>query len=305
MQKMDYHNSALHELRGSPMIMPEQGNNEILYRHILENLPVAVYTCNEEGYIQMYNKTAEQLWGRQPIVGKDKWCGSWKIFYLDGTPMPHDQCPMAKVLKGEVTKNTLEIVVVCEDGSQRIILPNPQPILNASGKLCGAMNMLLDITQDKKTKQKIEDSENKLSIAIDAAQLGMWEFNLKTKQVDYSKRYLEIFGYNTPVKLDHSGLLEHIHPDDIKLRDEKLKEGFKTGFINYEMRIIWKDKSIHWIKAQGKVFYDDEGNPDKMLGTIMDITDLKTNEEELERRVFERTEELQQANLKLERSNHE
>jgi len=302
---MDYHNSALHDLQGSPMIMPEPGNNEILYRQILENLPVAVYTCDAEGYILMYNKTAEALWGRRPVIGKEKWCGSWKIFYPDGTPMPHDECPMAKVLNGKLAKNTQEILVECEDGTQRNVLPNPQPILNASGKLCGAMNMLVDITEEKKTKEKIKDSESKLNIAIDAAQLGTWELNLQTKAVYYSKRYLEILGYNTPVTLNHVQLLEHIHPEDLNLRNEKTQEGLKKGFINYEMRVIWNDKSIHWIKVQGKAFYDDEGNPEKMLGTIIDITDRKNTEEELERRVFERTAELHQANLKLERSNHE
>ncbi|MDB5062160.1 MAG: hypothetical protein JWP67_2003, partial [Mucilaginibacter sp.] len=59
------------------------------------HLPIAVYTCDNLGYITSFNKAAEVLWGRKPEIGKDLWCGSWKIFYTNGEPMDLDTCPMA------------------------------------------------------------------------------------------------------------------------------------------------------------------------------------------------------------------
>ena len=56
-------------------------------------LPAAVYTTDERGRITLYNQAAVALWGRDPEVGKDLWCGSWKIYRPDGTPLPLDECP--------------------------------------------------------------------------------------------------------------------------------------------------------------------------------------------------------------------
>src|ERR1700712_2570201 len=61
--------------------------------------PIATYTSDQNGFITFYNKAAIQLWGREPQIGIDQWCGSWKIYYPDGRPMPSDQCPMARTLK--------------------------------------------------------------------------------------------------------------------------------------------------------------------------------------------------------------
>src|SRR5437868_4331212 len=63
------------------------------YFQLVENLPAAIYTCDEDGYIKFYNKAAAILWGREPELGTDLWCGSWKIYHLDGSFMPLDECP--------------------------------------------------------------------------------------------------------------------------------------------------------------------------------------------------------------------
>src|SRR5262245_51890738 len=69
------------------------------YREVLEALPVAVYVTDAAGRITFYNEAAAALWGCHPELGKSEWCGSWKLYWPDGTPLPHDQCPMALTLK--------------------------------------------------------------------------------------------------------------------------------------------------------------------------------------------------------------
>src|SRR5688572_18880866 len=69
------------------------------YEQIVQSLPIAVYTCDKNGYIRIYNEAAVNLWGRKPEVGKDLWCGSWKIYRPDGSPLPLDSCPMAIALQ--------------------------------------------------------------------------------------------------------------------------------------------------------------------------------------------------------------
>src|SRR5690606_27997243 len=73
--------------------------HEEISRQLLSSLPAAIYTTDTEGYITSFNKAAVNLWGREPEKGKDLWCGSWKIYRMDGSPLPLDACPMAVTLK--------------------------------------------------------------------------------------------------------------------------------------------------------------------------------------------------------------
>src|SRR5687768_16681872 len=74
-------------------------DHESRYYQIVQGLSAAFYTCSADGYITFYNRAAAELWGREPELGKDLWCGSWKIYNTDGTPMPLDACPMGVALR--------------------------------------------------------------------------------------------------------------------------------------------------------------------------------------------------------------
>ena len=77
-------------------------------------------------------------------------------------------------------------------------------------------------------------------------------------------------------------MLKHLHPDDMHIRNKAFKESLISGYLNYEARTIWIDGSIHWIEGKGKLFYDEENKPEKLIGTIRDITDEKNHQHELE-----------------------
>lgn len=128
-------------------------SDNLLSQQLLQALPAAVYTCDASGYIQLYNKAAVELWGREPVIGEDLWCGSWKIYREDGTPLALDECPMAITLKEGKRVEGEEIIIEKPNGERRHIMPYPQPIFDDSGMIVGAINMLLDIT-DKKESEK-------------------------------------------------------------------------------------------------------------------------------------------------------
>ncbi|HKO80903.1 MAG TPA: PAS domain S-box protein [Chitinophagaceae bacterium] len=129
--------------------------NNLLANQLLQALPAAVYTCDADGYIQLYNKAAVELWGREPIAGKDQWCGSWKIYKMDGSPLPLDECPMAITLKEGREVRDQEIIVEKPNGERRVIMPFPQPIFDNSGRIAGAINMLVDITEKKDAEKSV------------------------------------------------------------------------------------------------------------------------------------------------------
>ena len=130
-------------------------------QELIEMLPAAVYACDKEGRITFYNKAAAVLWGRNPSIGKDLWCGSWKIYEPDGTPLILDACPMAITLKEGVAVKGHEIIIERPDGVRVNVLPHPQPLFDAYGKITGAFNMLVDITGKKAAEDEIRESEKK------------------------------------------------------------------------------------------------------------------------------------------------
>jgi PAS domain-containing protein len=115
------------------------------YPELLEALPVAVYATDAEGRITFYNEAAATLWGRRPILGEERWCGSWRIYLPDGTPLPHDRCPMAVALLENRKVRNVEAVVEKPDGTRVHFMPYPTPLHDASGALIGAVNILIDI----------------------------------------------------------------------------------------------------------------------------------------------------------------
>lgn len=129
--------------------------SQLKYRNLIFGLPVALYTCDAVGYIQLYNEAAVKLWGRRPEIGKDLWCGSWKICRATGEPLPLDECPMAIVLKGGPISN-MEIVIERPDGSKKNVIPYPQAIYDINGNITGATNTLVDITEQVKSRMQME-----------------------------------------------------------------------------------------------------------------------------------------------------
>ena len=123
--------------------------SELCHRQMLRAIPVAVYSCDAEGRVTFFNRAAAKLWGREPELNKDLWCGSWKIFKPDGSPMPLDQCPMARTIREGRSIQGEEIVVERRDGTRRRVLPYPEPIRNSSGAIVGAVNTLVDLTENK------------------------------------------------------------------------------------------------------------------------------------------------------------
>jgi PAS domain S-box-containing protein len=128
-------------------------------RNLLEALPAAVYTTDASGRITFFNKAAIEMSGRTPQVG-DMWCVTWRLHNTDGTLLPHDQCPMAIALKEDRPIRGVEAVAERPDGTRVPFIPYPTPLHDAEGKLIGAINMLVDITERKQ-------AENRQRVLID------------------------------------------------------------------------------------------------------------------------------------------
>src|ERR1700752_4495980 len=115
----------------SDLTSPNNGSSaswspdEFASHELLQALPVAVYTTDAAGRITFYNEAAAALWGCRPELGKDEFCGSWKLYWPDGTPLPHDECPMAIALRQKEAVRGLEAVAERPDGTRGPFISYP------------------------------------------------------------------------------------------------------------------------------------------------------------------------------------
>lgn len=134
------------------------------------------------------------------------------------------------------------------------------------------MVLAIEVTEKVLARRSIEEVEERVRLAVEAAEIGTYDVDLVTGTVLTSERYNAIMGYNQPVPLEK--LIGGIHPDDKENRQQAYDKAMQTGKLFYEARIIHPDKSVHWIRAQGKVVYKDE-KPVRILGTVLDITQVQ------------------------------
>jgi two-component system, chemotaxis family, CheB/CheR fusion protein len=120
---------------------------------LLQNLPAPIYITDAGGRITFYNEAAVALWGCRPKLNSDQWCGSWRMYRPDGTPLPHDQCPMAVALKERRAINGQEAVAERPDGTRVPFMAFPSPLHDYAGTFVGAVNMLVDISERKQTEK--------------------------------------------------------------------------------------------------------------------------------------------------------
>jgi signal transduction histidine kinase len=120
--------------------------------------------------------------------------------------------------------------------------------------------------------------EERIRLAVEAAEIGTFDLDIVNQEMVTSDRFDVIFGFDTPP--DRNKYIEVLHPEDMATRDASHKNALMSGKLFYEARIIHPDASIHWIRVQGNVYYDQESNPIRMLGTVLDITQFKRLEQQ-------------------------
>jgi PAS domain S-box-containing protein len=118
-------------------------------RAFLEALPVAVYTTDASGLVTSFNQAAVDLVGRCPEIGRDRWCVTWRLYWPDGRPMRHEDCPMAVALRENRVIRGIEAIGERPDGTRFPFMPHATPMRNASGAVDGGINVLVDISDRK------------------------------------------------------------------------------------------------------------------------------------------------------------
>src|SRR5918996_6306708 len=190
---------------------------------LIDALGVPVYTTDARGRITLFNEEAVELWGRRPTIGKDLWCGSWRIYWPNGEPLPHEECPLAVTLKENRPVRGVEIGVERPDGRRKAILPYPTPLRDADGNLLGAVNALIDVTERK----KIEDAARRLAAIVDSSDDAIVSKDLNGIIRSWNPAAERIFGYTESEIVGRS--IRMIIPEDRQAEEDDVLAKIAKG----------------------------------------------------------------------------
>ena len=168
--------------------------SESTLRHLLERLPAGAYTCDPDGLITYFNQQAAQLWGRAPNLNDpaDRFCGSFKLYGMDGSPVAHDQCWMALALRTGDAYSAQEIVIERPDGARFTVLAHAFPLRDEFEKLVGAVNVVVDITERKQAEEFLR---LQAQVAASMAE-GVCLIRARDAVIVYAnERFEKMFGY--------------------------------------------------------------------------------------------------------------
>lgn len=254
--------------------------SEERYRTLFDLVPVAVYVCDGDGIIREYNRRATELWGCEPTNnGKERrFCGSYKIYYPNGRRMPHDECPMARALRGEkLTPNDLEIVIERPDGERRDVVPAPRVLTNEHGKIIGAINCLFDITERKRA----EKAAMRLAAAVQSSHDAIAAKTLDGIITDWNRSAERIFGYKSREIIGKSVLT--LIPKDRQNEEQEILSRIGRGesLDHYETIRRRKDGRLIDVSLTISPIKDSKGEIVGASKIARDVTQQKQTERRL------------------------
>ena len=116
---------------------------------LLDELPAPIYLTDAEGWVTFFNRACIDFAGRTPVPGQDRWCVTWRLHTEGGAYLPHEECPMAVAIRENRPVRGAIAVAERPDGTRVLFAPYPTPIVDDEGKLAGAVNMLIDVTDQR------------------------------------------------------------------------------------------------------------------------------------------------------------
>jgi PAS domain S-box-containing protein len=171
-----------------------------------------------------------------------------------------------------------------DNGALRTMWARAQITLDSTGEPVEGIGTIIDITDRKQVEEQLRESAERLRLAVQASNVGLWDWDLQTNRVIYSPEWKSQLGYQeNEIGNDFEEWQCRVHPDDLGPTLQRIHRYLERpeGVHEVEFRMRHKDGSWRWIYARGEVFLDTEGKPVRMMGCHMDITERKRAEDQI------------------------
>ncbi|MFB2878790.1 PAS domain-containing protein [Floridanema aerugineum] len=309
-QQAQLYKQVQHELADRIQAETFLRESEARFRLMADSAPVLIWLADSQGECTFFNQTWLKFTGRS-LARELR--GSWTESILP-SDLEHYLDMRTTAIRA---KNSffLEYRLRRKDGEYRWILEKAVPRLTPGGELLGYIGSCIDITQRKQVEAKLQKlneeleikvqertqelqqtvdrlaeeivkhchTETQLTIALEAAFMGTWDWNLLTNHLNWSPRTQSIFGL-APGSFSgtQQAFINSIHPEDLPAVGQSIQEALLNNTpLNCETRILLPDGNIRWIAYIGNVICDRAGQPQRMTGVVIDIHDRKLAEKAL------------------------
>jgi PAS domain S-box-containing protein len=245
---------------------------------VLEAIPGGVYICDAEGWVVRHNAEAALLWGRDPSKSDvpQRFCGSHKIYLIDGTPVLHDDCPMAEaILTGQETRNA-EVIVERPDGSKLTALVNIRPLRDANGRLQGAINCFQDISARKGLEVELQSKIDDLEDFFENGAVGLHIVSGDGIIVRANRAELDLLGYEPDEYIGRP--ITDFHADAPVIDDILQRLSCGGSLDRYPARLRAKDGSIRHVLITSNSRFEDGEFINTRCFTV-DVSDLRDAED--------------------------
>jgi PAS domain S-box-containing protein len=231
-----------------------------------------------EGVVTSWNRAAEAIFGysHTEMVGQP-------IYRLIPEEL-HDaeRDLLERIGRGEGVEVS-EVERIRKDGRRIHISVSVSPIRDAYGRVTGAASIKRDVTERKRAVEALAQSQERLRLALNAARMGTWQWNVATNTLTWDDQLHELYAIEPGQRVTrYEDFVDRVHQDDrvfVAASVQRALEG--GGGLDYEFRIVLPDGRIRWLADQGRVIRDSNGNPLYMTGVCMDTTERKLTEERL------------------------
>ena len=255
----------------------ERWRAEDRIRLIIDTIPVMAWSVQTDGVVDFLN----QRW-------MDYAGFSLEQYVADPTGLIHPQdTPRvmetwhAQMALGEAYGDEMRLRGA--DGVYRWFLVRTAPLRDESGEVVKWYGVSTDIEDRKRAEEALGASEARLQAAVDAANIGLWEWDLVSGKILWLGHHEKLFGFaRGEFDRSYASFEERVHPEDL----EELSRVVQHAIVNrseyvHEYRVIWPDGSIHWVAGRGRFVYNDTGQPRYMYGAVLDTTERKRAEQTL------------------------
>jgi len=258
--------------------------SESASRELLGALPAAIYVTDAAGHIIYCNQSAVDLWKAMPILGKDKLSDLAQFRHANGALVQQADGQAEIALERGRIVHGQEAIIERKDGSRVPIIPYPTPLHDARGAIVGVINMTVDISERKKAELALAERNAQFALAAKAALVGSHAYDLDTDHMQVDQGYAALHGLpEGTTETTRTEWRLRAHPEDVHRvnasRAQALLE--KRGEHGIEYRIVRSGGEVRWIESRSFMSYKSDGQPQRVLGINIDITERKRAEEQL------------------------